>query len=112
MTVEVALLISIVSVAFSIFFGLKSNKMTDTKDIEERTRERTELNCKLDMIASGTQEIKEQISSLMRDVQRHGDRLTQVEGEVQHTNDYLEKLHNRITSLEERVSRVERDDDE
>lgn len=112
MTVEVAFLISALSVAFSIFFGLKNNKRTDAKDIEERTRERTELNCKLDMINSSTQEIKEQIASLVRDVQKHGDRITQIEGNMKHTMDYLEKLHVRITSMEERVSRLERDSED
>lgn len=112
MTIEVALLISFLSVAFSIFFGLKNNKRSDTKDIEERTRERTELNVKLGYITQNTQDIKEQINSLMRDVQKHGDRLTVVEGTINHTNDYLNKLHARIDSLEERVSRVERDDED
>lgn len=112
MTIEVALLISFLSVAFSIFFGLKNNKRSDTKDIEERTRERTELNVKLGYITQNTQDIKEQINSLMKDVQKHGDRITQMEGDLKHTSDYLEKLHTRITSLEDRVSRVERDDED
>ena len=38
MTIEVALLISFVSVAFSVYFGLKNSKRTDTKDIEELFR--------------------------------------------------------------------------
>lgn len=112
MTIEVALLISFLSVAFSIFFGLKNSKRSDTKDIEERTRERTELNVKLGYITQNTQDIKEQINSLMKDVQKHGDRITQMEGNIKHTADYLDKLHERITSLEERVSRVERDDED
>lgn len=114
MTIELstAILISVISLSFSVYMGLKGNKRTDTKDIEERTRERTELNCKLDMIASGTQDIKEQINSLMKDVQKHGDRITTMEGNIKHTDDYVGKLHERITSLEERVSRVERDDED
>lgn len=112
MTIEVALLISFLSVAFSIFFGLKNNKRSDAKDIEERTREQTEINVKLGYITQNTQDIKEQINSLIRDVQKHGDRITQIEGNIKHTDDYLEKLHNRITNLEERVSRVERDDED
>ena len=43
MTIEIALLISIVSVAFSIFFGIKNSKRTDTKDIEERVKENTKI---------------------------------------------------------------------
>lgn len=112
MTVEVAFLISALSVAFSIFFGLKNNKRSDTKDIEERTKERTEINIKLQHISANTQEIKEQIASLMKDVQRHGERLTQIEGAMKHTDDYLEKLHARITSIEDRVGKLEREENE
>lgn len=114
MTIEisVAIVISFISLSFSIYMGLKGNKRTDTKDIEERTKERTELNVQLRYITQNTQDIKEQINSLIKDVQKHGDRITQIEGNIKHTTDYLEKLHNRITSLEERVSRVERDDED
>ena len=48
MTIEVALLVSVVSVSFAIFFGLKSNKRADIKDIEERVKENTRINMKLD----------------------------------------------------------------
>lgn len=82
MTIEVALLISCLSVAFSIFFGLKNNKRSDTKEIEERTKERTELNVKLDYISSNMQDIKSQISSLVDKVDSHGDRLTKIEGRL------------------------------
>lgn len=112
MNIEVAVVVSIVSLSFSIYMGLRGNRRTDTKDIEERTKERTELNVKLDFISKSTNDIKDQIASLVRDVQKHGDRLTQIEGTVKHTTDYLEKLHSRITSLEERVSRVEREDED
>lgn len=114
MTIEisVAIVISFISLSFSVYMGLKGNKRTDTKDIEERTKERTELNVQLRYITQNTQDIKEQINSLMRDVQKHGDRITQMEGNIKHTADYLEKLHTRITSLEERVTKVERDDED
>ena len=46
MTIEIALLISIVSVAFSIFFGIKNSRRADTKDIEERVKENTRINVK------------------------------------------------------------------
>ena len=63
MQVEIAYLISIVSLAFSVFFGLKSSKHTDTKDIEERVKDNTRINMKLDAIAGTTQEIKSEIST-------------------------------------------------
>ena len=52
MTIEVstAIIISVLSLGFSVFMGLKSNKRTDTKDIEDRVKENTRINMKLDAI--------------------------------------------------------------
>lgn len=81
MTIEVstAIVISIISLMFSVYIGLKGSKRTDTKDIEERTKEHTELTVKLDYISKSTNDIKEEISSLAKKVGAHGDRLTKVE---------------------------------
>ena len=50
MTIEIALLISIVSVAFSIFFGLKNSRKSDEKDIADRIARDTRTDMKLDEI--------------------------------------------------------------
>ena len=46
MTIEIALLISIVSVAFSIYFGLKNSKKSDKEEIVARIARdtKTEIN--------------------------------------------------------------------
>lgn len=84
MTIEVsaAIIISALSLSFAIYKGLKENKRNDTKDVEERTKERTELNVKLDYISSNMQDIKSQISSIVDKVDSHGDRLTKIEGRL------------------------------
>ena len=58
MSIEIALLISIVSVCFSVFFGLKNTKRSDTKDIEERVKDNKRINMKLDNNTSKTTEIE------------------------------------------------------
>jgi hypothetical protein len=50
MTIEITVLISAVSVAFAIFFGLKSNKRADTAEIADRVMRDTKINVKLDDI--------------------------------------------------------------
>lgn len=97
MTVEVALIISIVSVVFSVFFGLKNNKRTDTKDIEERVKENTRINFKLDNISTTTQEIKTEISSVREDVKSHNDRIIKLE-------ESCKSAHHRMDSFEERIN--------
>lgn len=97
MTIEIALLISIVSVVFSIFFGLKNSKRTDTKDLEERVKENTRINIKLDNIGQTTQEIKSEISSMREDIRSHNDRIIKLE-------ESCKASHHRLDVLEERVN--------
>ena len=66
MNIEIALLISVISVCFSVYFGLKNNKRTDTKDIEERVKDNTRINVKLDDIGQdGLSLIEEIVLSLI-----------------------------------------------
>ena len=66
MTIEIstAIIISVLSLGFSVFMGMKNSKRTDKKDIEERVRENTRINMKLDNINSTTQDIKSELSSV------------------------------------------------
>lgn len=95
--IEITLLISIVSVGFSIFFGLKNSKRTDTKDLEERVKENTRINIKLDNIGQTTQEIKSEISSMREDIRSHNDRIIKLE-------ESCKQAHHRLDVLEERVN--------
>ena len=97
MSIEVALLSSFVSVAFSVYFGLKNSKRTDTKDIEERVKGDTRINVKLDNITQTTQEIKSEIFSMREDIKSHNDRLIKLEESVK-------SAHHRIDGIEERVN--------
>lgn len=97
MTIEIAVLISVVSVVFSVYFGLKNNKRTDTKDIEERVKEDTRINMKLDNIGFTTQDIKAELSSVREEIKSHGDRLIKVEESVK-------SAHHRLDGVEERIN--------
>lgn len=105
--------ISAISVCAVIYFNSKNSKHADTKDIEEQTRERIEeikertkenaiISGKLDLINLSNQEIKEQISSLVKKVDAHGDRLTKVE----------ESLKSAWKKIGEIVEKLNREDDE
>lgn len=102
MSIEIALLISIVSVCFSVFFGLKNNKRSDTKDIEERVKDNTRINMKLDNIASNTTEIKNEISEMRKEINLHGDRIIKVEESVKSAHHRLDGLEKRLNGEEKR----------
>lgn len=93
MKIEVALLISVISVCFSIYFGLRNNKRSDVKEIEQRVKERTETNMKLDQISRNVSDIKESISDTNKDLQELKEKIALVE---QKTN----KAHVRLDVIE------------
>lgn len=96
MKVDISLIISLISVAFAVFFGLKNNKRTDVKDIEERVKENTKINIKLDNIGQTTQDIKSEISSMRDDIKSHNDRIIKLE-------ESCKSAHHRIDGLAKRV---------
>lgn len=86
----IAVVISAVSLLSMLYFNFKGSKHTETKDKEEYTKERIEeikertkenamISGKLDLINLSNQEIKEQISSLVKKIDVHENRLIKVE---------------------------------
>lgn len=96
MDIEIALLISIVSVCFSVYFGLKNSKRTDTKDVEERVKENTRINTKLDNIGQDTRDIKMEVSEMRKSISSHDTKIATLEASCKsahHRIDAWEKQH-------------------
>ncbi|MBQ0111764.1 MAG: hypothetical protein KBT03_01420 [Bacteroidales bacterium] len=92
MTIEVALLISVVSCAFAIYFGLKANKHTDTQDIQRRAAETATTNAKLDNITQTVNDIKYDISATRKEVQVLNERVVTVEQSVKSEHKRLDRI--------------------
>lgn len=105
MTIEVALLISLVSVAFSVFFGLKSNRRTDEKDIADRIARDTRTDMKLDEISADVKEVKETVKNIQNDVKDHEGRIVKLEASYKAEHKRLDEVF-RMASIKE----VDRDE--
>ena len=79
MTIEISVLAGIVSVAFAIYFGLKSNHRSDVQDIEARAANNAKVNMKLDIISSAVNDIKYDISATKKEVKDLTERVVSVE---------------------------------
>lgn len=79
MTIEVTIIISAVSVAFAIYFGQKSNRRNDYKDIEERVARETKIDVKLDDISGDVKDIKHDMLSTKTKIDEIDRRLIVVE---------------------------------
>ena len=98
MTIEVstAIIISVLSLGFSVFMGLKSNKRTDAKDIEERVKENTRINMKLDAISNNTTDIKNEVSEMRKEINSHDSRIIKVEESAKQAHHRLDTIEGRL----------------
>ena len=83
MTVEISLLLSGISVAFAVFFGISSKNRNDRKDTEQETEDRasthTLLMTKLENIADDVKDIKRDYRETNIEVQNLRERVVAVE---------------------------------
>lgn len=92
MTIEVALLISIVSVAFSVFFGLKNSRKSDEKDIADRIARDTRTDMKLDEISSNVRDVKETVRNIQNDIKDHEGRIVKLESNYKAEHKRLDEI--------------------
>lgn len=94
---QISLAVSIVVLIFSIIWNSRGDKRAVTKDLEDRVRENTEINIKLNDIVATTRDIKADVSDLRKDIQSHNDRIIKVE-------ESCKQAHKRLDTLEVRLN--------
>lgn len=92
MSVEVTLLISLVSVSGALFFGLRSIKRADRCDSQKEAAAMTTVIVKLENIGAGVAEIKGELRSMREDVQQVRERLVKVEESARQAHKRLDTL--------------------
>ena len=103
MTIELstAIIISVLSLGFSVYMGLKNNKRTDTKDVEERVKENTRINMELDAISNNTTDIKNEVSEMRKEINSHDNRIIKVEESVKSAHHRIDGIENRLNDDKE-----------
>ena len=94
MTIEISLLVGIVSVAFAVYFGLKSNRRNDSKDLAERVKRETKIDVKLEGIAGDVKDIKEEMSLSKKQYDELDRRVVKVE-------ESSKSMHHRLDGIME-----------
>ena len=95
MKIELALLISVVSVGFSIYTGISSVKRGQKLDMKKDANELTTVIVKLESIGTGVAEIKAEMNGFRDDVKELRERIVRVE-------ESSKQAHKRIDTIEER----------
>lgn len=103
MTVEItlAVLVSIASLSFSVYMGLKNNKRTDEKEIAERIARDTRTDMKLDEISKDIKEVKETVKNIQNDVKDHEGRIVKLEASYKAEHKRLDEIFSMV-ELKER----------
>lgn len=92
MTIELTILISVISVSFALYSGISNMKRNSKKDTAEDVAQLTTIIVRLDTINSGVSEIKTEMKSVKTDVQELRERLVVVEQSTK-------SAHHRIDGL-------------
>ena len=90
--VFVPIIVSVIALCFSIYMGMRGNKRTDSKDIEERVARETKLDMKLDEIGNDVKEVKETVRTIQGDVKNHEGRIVKLEASYA-------RLHERVDNF-------------
>lgn len=96
MTVELSLLLSGISVAFAVFFGITSKHRNDRKDTEQKTEDRAATHAmlitKLENIADDVKEIKRDYRETRGEVKKLYERIAAVEESAKSCHKRLDRL--------------------
>lgn len=79
MTIEVALLISGISLAFGIYSGISNLKRNNKQDTREEAAQLTTVIVKLENLGTGIAEIKNELAGMKNDTRELRDRIIAVE---------------------------------
>lgn len=93
MTVEVALVISIISVVFGIWSGVTNIKRNERNDTKADASELTTVIVKLENIGTGITEIKTEMGNVKEDIKEVRERVVRVE-------ESAKQAHKRIDGFE------------
>lgn len=96
MTIELTILISVLSVSFSIFFGLMNFKRNNNSDIQATVRWNTTMETKLDFVGTNIEEIKSQLKDFK----------TEIKNEIKETNDKLAIVDRKADKANERIDEI------
>ena len=95
MTVEVAILISVVSLGFAIYSGVANMKRNKTTDDKKEATEMTTVIVKLEGISRDTSEIKNDLKSVKEDVKHHSEQIIRMDESLKSAWKAINKLQDK-----------------
>lgn len=95
MTVELAILISAVSLGFAIYSGVANLKRNKTTDDKKEATEMTTVIVKLEGISRDTSEIKNDLKSVKEDVKHNSEQIIRMDESLKSAWKAINKLQDK-----------------
>lgn len=86
MTIEVALVISALSLAFGIYTGISNLRRNNKNDVKSESAQLTTVIVKLETIGNDIKEVKSDLREVKDDIKDHSNRLVAVEQQIKVLN--------------------------
>ena len=104
MTIEITILLSAVSVAAALVFGIRTQGRNSRSDAQKDAAQMTTVIVKLENISMGIADIKSELANVKSDVYDARERLAQVESSAK-------QAHKRVDSMEHRLEKDTQESD-
>jgi chromosome segregation ATPase len=92
MTIELALLVSVISVAFALYQGITNIKRNQKVDDKTDATQLTTVIVKLESIGNGITEIKNEINSIRKDSKDDHERIIRLEEAIRSDRERITRL--------------------
>ena len=102
MSVELSILISVVSVSFAIYAGLSNLKRNQTQDDKNSASQMTTVIVKLENIGNGIAEIKSEMSNAKEDIRENRERIVKVEESAKQSHKRIDRLESQLRGVYEK----------
>lgn len=90
--IDIAILISVISVLSALFYSARNSKKQDYSDVEKKAIETATINVKLDSIGNDVKDIKYDITAVKREVTSLTERMIIVEQKTKSAHHRIDEL--------------------
>lgn len=88
--------VSIISVAFAVYMGLRGNRKADNEDREQRIRSETRMDEKLNDVLAATKDTRDSVKEMQKDMKNQNDRLIAAESSIKSLNHRVDTIEHRL----------------
>ena len=99
MTIELTVLISVVSISIAVITFFRNGKKDTKDDVKEDATQMATVITELKSISNGIEDIKKEITSIKDDVKENRDRTTRVDESCKQAHKRIDELVSRLEHL-------------